>query len=143
MQLIALTTATIMGVATVIDGDTIEIHDRRIRLHGVDAPESGQQCIRDGILWRCGTAAATALSDFVDRGTVRCEQTDTDRYKRIVARCRVNGIDINAWLVEQGWALDYSRYSAGEFAPQQKRAERAGRGIWASEFEPPWDWRKR
>ena len=79
----------VVGVASVIDGDTLEIHGKRIRLHGIDAPESGQFCDKDGKQYRCGQQAALALSDSIGRATIRCEQRDIDRYKRIVAVCRL------------------------------------------------------
>ena len=82
--LIAATTgsalADIAGKASVIDGDTIEIHGQRIRLHGIDAPESGQSCVADGERWRCGQKAAFALADFIGRSPVRCDGQGTDRY---------------------------------------------------------------
>ena len=83
----------IVGVASVIDGDTLEIHGQRIRLHGIDAPESRQFCEKNGKKYRCGQQAALALADKVGRATIRCEQRDIDRYKRIVAVCRLGSED--------------------------------------------------
>ncbi len=53
--------AAVTGIASVIDGDTLEIHGQRIRLHGIDAPESRQLCFIDGKPWQCGKDAANAL----------------------------------------------------------------------------------
>ena len=98
----------IAGVASVIDGDTIEIHGQRIRLHGIDAPEGGQTCLdAAGRNWRCGQRAALALQDLIGRRTVTCDERDVDRYERIVGRCLVGEVDINEWLVAQGLALAY------------------------------------
>lgn len=134
--------ADLTGRASVIDGDTLDIHGQRIRLHGIDAPESQQSCIKDGKLWRCGQAAALALSDWLGSATVTCRQTDVDRYKRVVARCAKDGRDVADYLVSEGWALDWPRYSKGEYGGAQEAAKRAGKGVWAGEFTVPWEWRR-
>ena len=71
-----------------------------------------------------------------------CRRKDTDRYGRTVGQCYVDGQDIGALLVRQGWALDYRRYSRGHYAAQEKEARKTGTGMWAGEFTPPWEWRK-
>lgn len=134
--------AGIQGVASVVDADTLDIHGMRIRLHGVDAPESSQTC-RDeqGIAWRCGQRAALALSDKIGRQPVSCLQTDTDRYGRVVAECFLAGESLNSWLVREGWAVAYRSYSTA-YVADEDHARRARRGVWTSEFDMPWDWRK-
>ena len=97
--------ADVAGTASVIDGDTLEIHGQRIRLHGIDAPESRQLCRLDGKPWQCGKDAANALAEKIARRPVTCEDLGRDRYKRIIARCTVAGEDIEAWMVTNGWAL--------------------------------------
>ena len=94
--------AAIVGVASVIDGDTIEVHGRRIRLEGIDAPESKQTCIRDGVAERCGQQAALHLSDRIGRLAVACEPTGTDRYGRTLAICSEGGEDLNGMMVRDG-----------------------------------------
>lgn len=145
----------IAGRATVIDGDTIEIHGQRIRLWGIDAPEGRQICTRAGQSYRCGQEAANALDAFITAygGTVSCTPVGRpDRYRRIVARCTINvhafagpdeDRDIAVELVSQGWALDYPRYSTGTYAIAQGEAAERKAGLWAGEFEQPWEWRAR
>lgn len=130
------------GVASVIDGDTIEIHGTKIRFNGVDAPEARQLCSRDGKPWRCGADAANALDTFLNKQTVTCSRKGKDRYKRVVGRCQVAGADVNTWMVRNGWAVDYEKYSGGEYKQAQGAAARERLGIWASTFVMPWDWRK-
>lgn len=118
----AASTETVAGRATVIDGDTIEIRSQRIRPHGVDAPKTSQRC-RDqtAASWPCGRRAAHALDAFLaaSRPTT-CRIRDRDRWGRAVATCfRGDGADINAWLVREGWALDWPRYSRGAYAAAQ------------------------
>ena len=132
----------IQGVASVIDGDTMEIHGSRIRLHGIDAAESGQVCIEsDGSAWRCGQAAALALADKIGRSPVRCEKTDIDRYGRVVARCFSNREDLNKWMVGEGLAVAYRQYSS-DYVDDEALAREAGKGMWRTKFDMPWDWRK-
>jgi endonuclease YncB( thermonuclease family) len=133
---------SLVGRASVMDADTVEVARQRIRLHAVDAPESSQLCrTAAGKDYRCGQVAALALADFIGARNVSCRQTDTDRYQRIVAVCSVGGVDINAWLVENGHALAYRQYGR-DYVDHEDRARAAGRGIWAGEFVPPWDWRR-
>jgi endonuclease YncB( thermonuclease family) len=132
----------IIGRASVIDGDTLDIRGIRFRLHGVDAPESSQTC-KDaaGANYRCGQKAALALSDRIGEANVSCGQKDKDRYGRIVAVCSAGGEDLNAWLVRQGLALAYRQYGK-DYIGQEDEARTARRGVWAGTFTPPWDYRR-
>jgi endonuclease YncB( thermonuclease family) len=129
------------GQASVIDGDTLEIHGQRIRLFGIDAPESRQTCEAAGQTYRCGQQAALALANRIGQLTVACEPRDTDRYGRIVAICRAGAEDLNGWMVAQGWALAYRQYSAA-YVGRENAAHAAGLGIWRGAFTAPWDWRR-
>jgi len=132
----------IIGRASVIDGDTVEIRGRRIRLHGIDAPEGRQTCTTAaGRTWLCGQRAANALADKVGQATVRCAVRDRDRYGRDIAVCSVGREDLNRWMATNGWAIAYRRY-AQDYVADEERARRARRGIWAGRFEIPWDWRR-
>ncbi|WP_421684966.1 thermonuclease family protein [Thermus thermophilus] len=89
---------SLVGRASVVDGDTLEIQGVRVRLWGIDAVESSQTCLDvGGKPWPCGRRAAFALADFLGQRTVRCERRDTDRYGRVVAVCHVGGLEVNRW----------------------------------------------
>src|SRR5215216_2834537 len=100
--------ADLIGQANVIDGDTLEIHGTRIRLWGIDAPESTQLCRgSDSLQYRCGAKAANDLDAFVAKRPVSCVPISLDRYGRTVATCSVNGADLGDWLVGNGLAFDW------------------------------------
>lgn len=116
----------IAGIASVVDGDTIEIHGQRIRLSGFDTPESGARC-GDANVYQ---AASLALSDFIANRTVTCTPTGTDDYDRVVANCQVGGTDLGDYIVSQGWGRDWPRYSNGAYADEEATARAGRRGIW-------------
>ena len=130
------------GKPSITDGDTIRMGKTRIRLHGIDAPESKQSC-RDGEgkKWACGREATFRLANLIGKNWVTCEPKDLDRYKRVVAVCFVGGKDINALMVRDGWALAYRQYSK-DYVSDENTAKEAGLGLWRGEFTPPWEWRR-
>ena len=133
----------IQGTASVIDGDTIEIHGERIRLDAIDAPESSQLCIdAAGKRYRCGQKSAFALADMIGRSVVSCQPKGRDRYKRVIATCFKGPINLNAWIVSQGWAVAFRKYGI-DYIGEEDQARIARRGIWAGSFEMPSDWRAR
>ena len=132
--------AVLSGPARVVDGDTLELGGVRVRLHGIDAPESAQNCRVGGRFWACGRAATRALAGLVRGKPVSCEERDRDRYGRVVAVCRTAGQDLNAWMVSEGWAFAYRRYSHA-YVAHETRARTAKRGMWRGEVVAPWDWR--
>jgi endonuclease YncB( thermonuclease family) len=125
------------GQVTITDGDSLEMRGRRIRLHGVDAVESDQTCGRpDGKRWPCGRQAAFALADFIARQPVTCVHHGQDSYGRTLATCSVPSGSINDWLVRQGWAVAYRRYST-KYVEAELEARGARRNIWSGKFTNP------
>lgn len=133
--------AVVAGPAGVIDGDTLKIQGRKIRLFGIDAIEGKQRCLdASGQPWACGRAATQAVRSFIADSEVSCLVRDQDAYGRDVAVCDVRGQDLNGWIVRNGWAGAYSRYSLDYVAAEEKaRSERVG--IFAGSFTLPWQWR--
>lgn len=133
----------VSGTAVIIDGDTLAMGwpRERVRLHGIDAPESEQLCLADGERWSCGRDATRALGQLIGIDPVACEARDVDRYGRVVAVCRIDGQDVNAWMVAEGWALAYRRYSM-DYVDEEAAARAAKRGVWRGELVAPWDWRR-
>ena len=139
----AFATAPLVGTATVIDGDTIEIHGTHIRLDAIDAPESRQKCWQaDGNSYPCGRGSAFALADKIGRTPVRCTPKGHDRYRRIIATCFLGETNLNGWMVEKGWAVAFRKYGI-DYIPQEDLARLTRRGLWSGRFEMPWDWRAR
>ena len=134
---------TVSGDAYILDGDTLEIDGTRVRLSGIDAPEMEQVCRHaSGRRYRCGAMAKRALIDRVAGQRLSCRPESTDRYGRQIATCFLGRQNLNAWMVRQGWAIAYRRYST-EYVGAENRARRARRGIWSGSFEKPWRWRRK
>src|ERR1700681_768517 len=102
--------ADITGVPKIREGDQIHIGNTRISLGGIDAPSVDQLCLNtQGERWTCGVAARDELIKHADDKTWTCHTRQTDRRGRLVARCEVDGEDIQKWMVQNGWALSYAR----------------------------------
>ncbi len=130
------------GQASIIDGDTLEIHGTRIRLWGIDAPESSQLCRgSDSMQYQCGAKAANDLDSFIARRPIDCSPVSLDRYGRTVAVCSIDGVDLADWLVRNGLALDWPQYSKGKYDKAQRQADHAGRGLWEGSYVAPWLYR--
>ncbi len=135
-------TAELTGIPKIVDGDTIRIGNTRIRLHGIDAPEAKQTCTADSKIWRCGWEATNALANIVGKHWVTCSKRDMDKYGRVVAVCRAGPINLNAWMVGNGWAVAYRRYST-DYVRDEDDAKKAGKGVWRGKFVVPWEWRRK
>ena len=135
--------ADISGVPKIREGDHIQIGNSRIRLGGIDAPAADQLCLNNsGERWTCGVAARDELIKHVGNKVWTCHPRTTDRRGRTVARCEVEGEDIQKWLVGSGWALSYVRVSH-DYDADEKAAREAKAGMWQGAFIAPWDWRAR
>jgi endonuclease YncB( thermonuclease family) len=135
--------ADITGVPKIREADQIMIGNHRIRLGGVDAPSVDQLCLNtSGERWTCGVAARDELIKHVGGKSWTCHTRTTDRRGRTVARCEVEGEDIQKWLVASGWALAYVRFSK-DYEADEKTAREAKAGMWQGAFIAPWDWRVR
>lgn len=129
------------GIARVVDGDTLVVGETRIRLEGIDAPEPGQTCGRKMLgHWACGTEASAALSQLVEGKSLRCETHGTDAYSRTLAVCFLDAQDVNAWMVTQGLAWAFVRYSQ-RYVSHEAQARGRRVGIWQGEATPAWDYR--
>lgn len=121
-----------------VDGDTLVIGNERIRLFGIDAPESNQDC-GDG--WPCGREATNAVEDLIGGKSVRCEGDTRDFYGRLIAVCYAGSVDIGGNFVRRGLALAYRTYSVA-YVEHEDEARQHGRGMWSGAFVAPWDWRR-
>lgn len=132
----------VAGRASVIDGDTIEIRGQRIRLFGIDAPESGQFCEdTSNTKYRCGQRSALALDAMLRGRIVHCVDRGRDRYDRMIAVCRSDYGDVAEAMVLTGMALAYRRYST-DYVWAERVAQSDGLGLWQGAFDAPWTWRK-
>ena len=129
--------------ARIVDGDTVVLSGVRVRLHGIDAPETKQSC-RDAQdrRYRCGREATAALGRLADGG-IRCRmQRGADRYGRKIGTCyAADGTDINAEMVRLGYALAYRKYSK-KYVPEEQEARANRRGLHRGAFVEPWAWRR-
>ena len=132
----------IMGKAHIIDGDSLRINKHEIRLFGIDAPEYKQHCYDlDGKAWPCGIQAKKELIKHIDGRILSCKRIKTDQYQRILSECFLpNQESINAWIVRNGWAVSYKRYTE-KYTKAQKQAKASKTGIWTGYFLSPERWR--
>lgn len=133
--------ADFLGTVRVIDGDTFDVGDTRVRLHGVDAVELAQTCTdSDGAEWDCGKWVRAEVVKRVQGKLATCRPVDMDRYGRVVAKCFVDGQDIAEGLVEEGLVGAYAKYSS-DYLDEEKAAAVSGRGLWSSTSMLPSEFR--
>ena len=124
----------------VIDGDTIHIGDKKYRFSGIDTPEMKQTCQKDGVVIMCGVIAKDALQNKINNREVSCKDEEIDRYQRIVAECFIGEESLSKYLVRNGYAVAYRKYS-NKFIEDEEYARQNKLGLWSMTFEYPWDYR--
>ena len=131
----------IRGVAKVLDGDSLVVGGKEIRLEGIDAPEYGQVCSATragGDAYPCGRQAAAHLRRLAGSDELVCTGSEEDRFGRLLARCLNDENDVNAAMVRDGWAVSF-----GDYEGLEAQARARGAGLWRGDFERPSSWRRR
>ncbi len=140
----------IIGLAKVIDGDTIKIGAKKIRLFGIDAPEKNQICKKKFLSfsfvnfqknYNCGQISTNNLKKKIGKEKIKCLYKSRDRYKRYLGTCYIKKVDLNKWMVENGYALAYIKYSR-KYELQEKFARENKMGVWQGSFLRPEEWRR-
>ena len=125
----------------VVDGDTIHLNGDKIRFTGIDTPELKQICIKDNIEKLCGVKAKQMLINKIGNNNVECLSEGTDQYNRTLAECYVNNESLSSYLVRNGYAFAYRKYSK-KFIKDEDYARTKKIGMWSMKFEYPWDYRR-
>ena len=126
----------------IIDGDTIYLNGEKIRFSGIDTPEIKQTCNKNSEVVKCGIQAKKLLAKIIGNNRVNCVREGKDRYKRTLAECFVNNLSLSSYLVKNGYAFAYRKYSK-KFIADEDFARSNNLGMWSMNFEYPWDWRKK
>ena len=131
------------GAPQIVDADTVYLGSTKIRLRGIDAPETDQLCLdSNGRRWSCGIEARTRLEAHSNGRIWVCQLHGLDFYGRHLGSCTIDGNDVSSWLVRSGWALAFRRYS-NAYTRDEAYAREERNGLWSGAFIAPWDWRKR
>ena len=141
-------TPTNAQVLKVTDGDTIKIDGETIRFSGIDTPETNyyrkykQACYENDKKFYCGEFSKKELIEKIGNNPVTCErEKKKDLYGRTLAECFVNGESLSRYMVRNGFAFDFPKYSKKKFTEDQDYAKKYALGLWATDFHYPWDWR--
>ena len=141
----------ISGFAKIVDGDTIKINSKKIRLYGIDAPEKKQKCKKTYLTisfmsftkdYMCGEVSTQKLIKKINKQKLNCNIIDVDRYKRLRGECFKRNINLNSWMVSNGYAVAYRKYSK-KYVSDEINAKNNKLGIWQGKFEMPWDYRRK
>ena len=125
----------------IIDGDTIHLNGEKIRFSGIDSPEIKQTCKKNNEIIKCGILARELLIKIIANNKINCIREGKDQYKRTLAECFVNDLSLSSYLVKNGYAFAYRKYSK-KFIADEDFAKSNKLGMWSMKFEYPWDWRK-
>tara|TARA_B100000686_G_scaffold343837_1_gene425346 strand:+ start:692 stop:1216 length:525 start_codon:yes stop_codon:yes gene_type:complete len=137
----------IQGRALVLDGDTIRIGNKKIRFSGIDSPESfyrgkKQYCYLNKKKISCGDLAKRKLKEKIKNNQISCNiENNKDFFKRLLGECFLNNISLSKFMVRNGYAFDYKKYSKSKYAKDEKYAKDNKLGLWLMKFEYPWVWR--
>ena len=143
----------ISGVPKIVDGDTVHINNFKLRLEGIDAPEMRQQCKKEFLKissiigftfykdYSCGKVSKEKLISKIKGSEIKCIFTNKDRYKRYIATCYKEKTNLNQWMVRNGYAIAYRRYSK-KYVPDEDFAKENKLGLWQGKFMNPEKWRK-
>ena len=131
----------IYGNPRIIDGDSLEIKNEKIRFLGIDAPELKQTCNSNGQIIYCGILAKEALLQKMENKIPTCIREGKDVYDRFLAECFVSGKSLSRYLVRNGYAFAYRKYSK-KFIKDEENAKQRQLGIWSMKFKYPWEFRK-
>lgn len=136
---------SIKGIAKIVDGDTVRINKNRIRLVGIDAPESKQKCFdKNNRKYFCGQMSTNFLKRIADKKQIECFYKKKDFYNRYLGNCYLGNKFLNLEMVRNGMAVIYDyKNTDQEFIKAKKSAEEQRLGIWQGAFELPKNYRKR
>jgi len=126
----------------ITDGDTIRINGEKIRFSGIDAPELKQTCLKNNVIIFCGLEAKNLLIKIIDNNDVICVYEGKDQYRRKLAECFLGDLSLSSYLVRNGYAFAYRKYSK-KYIQDEEFAKENKNGLWSTEFEYPWLWRKK
>ena len=144
-----LSYSLIIGKPQVTDGDTIKINNKKIRFGGIDAPESfffgkKQLCVLKNVEILCGKLSKEKLIEKIGNQVVNCKiEKNKDQYSRLIGECFIQNESLSVFMVKNGYAFDYPKYSNGKFREHQILAKKLSLGLWQMQFEYPWIWRKK
>ena len=143
----------IYGIPKIVDGDTVHIDNYKFRLEGIDAPEIRQKCKKESFKisstigftfykdYKCGKVSKEKLAAKINDSEIKCIFTSKDRYKRYIATCFKGKTNLNRWMVRNGYAIAYQRYSK-DYVPDEDFAKEKKLGLWQGKFTSPEKWRK-